>query len=179
MAQWIFDPAHTVISFAARHMMIMNVRGIFEKASGTLNFDPANPAATTVEASVETASIYSNMAQRDGHLKSPDFFDVENHPLMTFKSTKVEPTSESTAKLTGDLTIRGVTRAVTFNVDYLGTLPGMDGKPRAGFQAQAKINREDYGLNWNVALEAGGWLVGKEITINIDAEMIQTEPATA
>jgi polyisoprenoid-binding protein YceI len=180
MAKWKFDLAHTSADFSAKHMMITTVRGSFRNVTGSIDFDPANPTAASVEATIDTTSMTSTgVVDRDNHLKSPDFLDVEKYPTITFKSTKVEPNAEGTeAKVTGDLTIRDVTRPVTLNVEYLGQVNSPFGDVRAGFAASTKINREDFGLTWNMALEAGGWLVGKDITINLEVEAILVpEPA--
>jgi len=180
MPVWKLDPAHTSAEFSARHMMITTVRGGFKNVTGTLNFDPENPANSSVEAVIDTNQITSTgLDQRDQHLRSADFLDIENHPTITFKSTKVEPNADGThAKVTGDLTIRGVTRPVVLGVEFLGQAKSPFGDYRAGFHASTKITREDFGLTWNVALETGGWLVGKDITINLDVEAILV-PETA
>jgi len=171
MATWKFDSLHSQADFSARHLMVTVVRGTFRSVAGTLEFDPANPAAASVEATIETSSMTSTgMDQRDQHLKSPDFLHIENYPNITFKSTKVEAgTDGTTAKVTGDLTIKDVTKSVVLNVEYLGMSKNpMSGNDHIGFTATTKINREDFGLTWNMPLEAGGWLVGKEITITLD-----------
>jgi len=173
VATWNFDPTHTYASFSARHMMVTTVRGRFDAPpTGSLVFDPANPAATVVEATIDASSVNTSFADRDGHLKSPDFLDVATYPNLTFKSTRVEVTGDDTAKLHGDLTIRNVTRPVVFNVEFLGLTNDPWGGKRAGFSAEAKINREDWGLTWNMAIEAGGMLVGKDIKLNLDVEAI-------
>lgn len=181
MAQWNFDPTHSAAGFSARHMMITTVRGEFKNVQGTVNFDPANPAASSVEATIYTNEMTSTgLADRDNHLRSADFLDVENYPTITFKSTKVESTGEGTAKITGDLTIRGVTRPVTIDAEFLGQTVSPFGDTRAGFFGSTSINREDFGLTWNMALETGGWLVGKEIKITLDVEsVLVTEAAPA
>ncbi len=171
MATWKFDTAHSQADFSARHLMVTIVRGGFRSVTGTLEFDPANPAAASVEATIETNSITSTgLDQRDQHLKSPDFLHIENYPNITFKSTKVEAGADgTTAKVTGDLKIKDVTKSVVLNVEYLGMSKNpMMGSDHIGFTATTKINREDFGLTWNMPLEAGGWLVGKEITITLD-----------
>ena len=184
MAKWTFDLAHTSADFSARHMMITTVRGSFKTVNGTLVYDKQNPEKSSVEAIIETASMSSTgVQQRDDHLRSPDFLDVAKYPTITFKSTKVEPRDGgSHAKITGDLTIRDVTRPVTLDAEFLGESKSPWGTTNVGFTATTKINREDWGLNWNQALEAGGWLVGKDISITLDVEAIQVPeaaPATA
>jgi polyisoprenoid-binding protein YceI len=174
MALWKFDPAHASAQFAARHMMVMTVRGSFKKLDGFVEYDPANPAAARVEATIDAASIDTAMADRDNHLRSPDFLDVANFPTITFKSTKVTPKGGDRATITGDLTIRGVTRSVELDAELVGMSVNPFTKANhAGFSASTKINREDWGLTWNVALEAGGVLVGKDIGITLDVEVIQ------
>lgn len=177
--EWKLDPAHTAAEFSARHMMITTVRGGFKNVTGKLIYDPANPSASYVEAVIDTASMTSTgLADRDNHLKSADFLDVANYPTITFKSTKVEASADGQqAKITGDLTIRGVTRPVTLDVELLGQVNSPFGDERVGFHGATKINREDFGLTWNMALEAGGWLVGKEVTINLDVEAILVKEA--
>src|SRR5262249_14022132 len=156
------------------------VRGGFDKVSGTLEFDPANPAASSVDVTIDAASINTGVTDRDNHLRSADFLDVANHPNITFKSSNVEAKGDTHAKVTGDLTIHGVTKSVVLDVEFLGQTGSPFGDTRAGFEATTSINREDFGLTWNVALEAGGVLVGKEIKLNIDAEaVLVTETATA
>lgn len=154
-------------------MMVTTVRGRFDAPpTGKLVYDPANPAATVVEASLDASSVHTGLADRDNHLKSPDFLDAATYPNVVFKSTSVEVTSDSTAKLHGDLTIRNVTRPVVFEVELLGVTNDPWGGKRVGFTAEGKINREDWGLTWNMAIEAGGVLVGKEIKISLDVEAI-------
>jgi polyisoprenoid-binding protein YceI len=182
MATWKIDPAHTIAAFSARHMMVTTVRGTLGKVSGSLEFNLANPAAAQLDVTIDTAGLNSGVADRDNHLRSADFLDVANYPTITFKSTRVEPTSENSAKVYGNLTIRGVTRPVAIDVEYLGQTPSPFGDTRAGFTGTLKINREDWGLTWNVAIEAGGVLVSKEVKIELDAEVIlvsETAPAVA
>ncbi len=174
------DQSHSEIQFSARHMMVSKVRGVFETWNGTIALDPANPASTTVDITIDAASINTKDAQRDGHLRSPDFLNVEKFPSVTFKSTKVDVTGDNTAKLSGDLTIAGATKPVVLDVEYQGNAKSPWGTTNYGFSAHTKINREDWGLTWNAALETGGWLVGKEISIDIDLELIQVaEPEKA
>ena len=170
---WKTDASHTSIHFVARHMMLAKVRGEFQEFTVDFNIDTEQPEAATVEARLQAASIFTKDGQRDGHLKSADFLNVEVYPELVFKSTKVEVTGKDTAKVTGDLTTRDVTKPVVLDVTYLGSSKSPWGATSIGFEANTKINREDWGLTWNVALETGGWLVGKEITINIEAEFVQ------
>ena len=174
MSTYQIDPAHSAAHFSVRHMMIANVRGEFTKVSGTFSYDPQNPSSSTIEATIDVASIETRDPQRDGHLKSADFFDVEKFPTMTFKSTHVEPRGDGEFAVTGDLTLHGVSRPVTFAVSDLSG-PGKDpwGNTRIGLTATAKINRKDFGLQWNAALETGGFLVGDEATISLDVQFIK------
>lgn len=181
MAQWTIDTTHAQANFSARHMMVSTVRGSFRKVTGTLDFDTANPADASVEATIDVASMATTgLEQRDEHLLSSDFLDVEKYPIITFKSTRVEPNNDNTeAKVYGDLTIKDVTREVVLNVEFNGEGTTPYGQKIAGFEASTKIDREDFGLTWNVALETGGWLVGKDIKISIDAEVIKVEEQQA
>jgi polyisoprenoid-binding protein YceI len=172
--QWTIDPAHSAAHFSVRHMMISNVRGEFSKLSGTVVVDPVDPSRSTVEVSIDASSINTREPQRDEHLRSADFFDVATHPTISFKSKKNAAAGPDRHKLTGDLTIHGVTKEVTFDVE--GPTPAVKdpwGNVRAGVTASAKINRKDFGLSWNALTEAGGVLVGEEISITIEAELIQ------
>jgi len=171
MSKYVIDPAHTVVGFVGRHMMFNKVRGQFTRATATIEFDPANPAASTLTAEVDLNSVNTGNNDRDNHLRSADFFDTANNPTMTFVSKKVEVTSANTGVITGDLTIKGVTKEVKLNTEYLGEAKDPWGNVKPVFNAHAKINREDWGLTWNVALEAGGWLVSKEIEIELEAEL--------
>lgn len=184
MATYKFDTTHSAADFSARHMMISIVRGGFKNVTGTIVFDEANPAASSVEATIDTNQFTgTGLEQRDGHLKSPDFLDVANFPTITFKSTKVTPKADGTqATVTGELTIKGVTKPVSFEAELLGKGKNFQGDEVIGFSGQTKINREDWGLTWNMALETGGWLVGKEISINLEVEAVkvaETEKVTA
>jgi polyisoprenoid-binding protein YceI len=170
---WQIDNAHTAIEFAARHMMISKVRGRFESFSGTVNLDEQNPQNTTVDVTIEAASINTREAQRDGHLRSPDFLDVATYPEIRFVSTQVERTGNAAAKLHGDLTIRGVTRPVVLDVEYVGKSKSPWGTTNYGFTGRTRLSRKEWGLNWNVALETGGWLVSDEITVEIEIELVK------
>jgi polyisoprenoid-binding protein YceI len=174
---WKIDTAHSAVHFTVRHMMISNVRGEFQQLSGTVNLDEERPENTTVEVKIDAASINTREAQRDGHLRSADFLDAEKYPHIVFKSTRVERTGEKTARLHGDLTIRDVTRPVVLDVEHTGILTNPWGNLSAGFQARTKINRKDWGLTWNQALEAGGVLVGEEIKVDIELELVKEQAA--
>jgi polyisoprenoid-binding protein YceI len=167
MTTWNLDPAHTQVNFSAKHMMVTTVRGTFHDVQGTIQLDEGDPTRSTGEFRVKTASVDTNFAARDAHLRSPDFFDAEAYPEITFVARRVERGGDDDYKVTGDLTIKDVTKPVTFDVELDGIVPGMSGARHAGLSASAKIQRDDWGLNWNVALEQGGWLVGKEIKLEI------------
>jgi polyisoprenoid-binding protein YceI len=170
---WQLDTSHSHIQFSVRHMMISRVRGEFEKLSGTIQPNEANPAASNVEIQIEASSINTRDEQRDTHLRSPDFLNVEQYPYLTFKSTGVEQIDSHNAKLHGDLTIRDITRPVTLDVEYQGKSKSPWGTENYGFNAKTKINRKDWGLEWNVALETGGVLVGDEVNIDIELELVK------
>ncbi|MCC6603490.1 MAG: YceI family protein [Anaerolineae bacterium] len=176
---WQIDSSHSHINFTARHMMISKVRGSFESFSGTVNFNEENPVNSTVEIAVDLSSINTRDAQRDGHLKSPDFFDVESHPTMRFVSTRVEQIDENNGRLIGDLTIKGVTHEVALDVEYAGVAKSPWGTQSAGFSATGSLNRKDWGLNWNQALETGGVLVGEKINIEIELELVKVAETQA
>ncbi|MCA9984207.1 MAG: YceI family protein [Anaerolineales bacterium] len=176
---WQIDLAHSHINFSVRHMMISTVRGTFDSFSGTVEFDPETPAATSVNVSIDAASINTREEKRDEHLRSGDFLDVANFPAITFVSKRVEPAGADSGKLIGDLTIHGVTREVVLDVDYHGQAKSPWGTTSAGFSASTKIKRDDFGLTWNVALETGGWLVGNDIKIEIEVEVVEQVAAAA
>ncbi len=176
---WQIDSAHSHVAFSARHMMISKVRGRFEKFSGSINFDENNPAASMVDVEIDAASINTREEQRDGHLRSPDFLDVENHPTLTFKSKRVEQTGSDAGKLIGDLTIRGVTKEVTLDVEYAGQAKSPWGTTSAGFSGTTAISRKEWGLEWNQALETGGVLVGDKVRIDIELEIVKQPEAEA
>lgn len=170
---WQLDTSHSHVQFSARHMMISKVRGEFEKVSGAVNLDEANPANTTVDIQIDAASINTRDEQRDAHLRSPDFLNVEQYPYLSFKSKGVDVANGEKAKLHGDLTIRDVTKPVTLDVEFQGKSKSPWGTENYGFSASTKINRKDWGLEWNVALETGGVLVGEEVTIDIELELVK------
>ena len=163
------DAEHSSVTFKIRHLF-SNVQGTFNKFEGSFDFDVAQPEAAQTQATVQAASIDTNVAERDKHLQSPDFFDVAKFPTLTFKSTKFEKISDQKAKLSGNLTIHGVEKPVEFDVDILGEGKDPWGNVRAAFTATTKINRKDFGLNWNKAVEAGQLLVGEEVWITLDIE---------
>ncbi len=168
---WNLDPSHTHVGFSARHLMISTVKGEFMKSSGTVDFNEQHPEQSSMDISIDAASVNSRDEKRDGHLKSADFFDVANHPVITFKSKKVVAHSKTEAKITGDLTIRGVTHEITLDVEHNGTQKTPWGTTMAGFSAKGKLNRKDFGLVWNAPLETGGVLVGDDVKIDIEAEL--------
>ena len=174
VSTWKIDPAHSAAEFKVKHMMISNVKGKFTGITGALALDQADVTGSSILATIPIASLSTGDEQRDGHLKSPDFFNAEQHPEMIFKSTKVAVTEPGELAVTGDLTIHGVTQPVTFAVEG-PSAPGKDpwGNTRIGLSATAKINRKDFGLTWNAALETGGVLVGEDISITLDVEFIQ------
>lgn len=173
-ATWNLDPVHSAAEFKVRHMMISNVKGQFTALSGKLDLDPQDPTTARVEATIQAASITTRDADRDAHLKSPDFFDAEKFPTLAFQSKAVERDGDGELAVTGDLTIHGVTRPVVFHVEG-PTPPARDpwGNTRVGLSASTKINRKDFGLTWNSALETGGILVGDEVTITLDVQFVK------
>ena len=176
---YTIDSAHSGAHFTVRHMMITNVRGAFRNVKGTVTFDPQNPAATAVEAEIETASIDTREPQRDAHLRSADFFDVEKFPSIVFRSTGIQAAGEGEWKLTGDLTIHGVTRPVVLSVE--GPAPEAKdpwGNFRSGATATTKIKRSEFGLTWNAALEAGGVLVGDDVKIELELALVKSAEAS-
>lgn len=172
---WNIDPVHSQVTFSVKHMMVSTVKGNFKVFGGKLEIDEANPQNSWVEAEADAASIDTRDTNRDNHLRSADFFDSENHPAITFKSKKIEPASNDEYRVLGDLTIRGVTREVPFNAEYSGQLKDAYGKQRAGLTAKASINRKDFGLTWNAALEAGGVVVSDKVAIEIDLAAVRED----
>ena len=175
MAKWTFEPGHTAAEFRARHMMVTYVRGHFKDVHGSLQFDPENPNNSSVEVKIDARKIWTGVKERDDHLRSADFLDVEHHPDISFKGNRVEINGEHDYAVTGDLTIRGVTRKVVFTVEG-PSAPSKDpwGNTRVGFSATTKINRKDFGLTWNAALETGGILVSDEVTISLDVQAVKS-----
>lgn len=178
-AKWQIDPAHSAAHFSVRHMMISNVRGEFTKLKGSAVINPDDPAKSSVEVIIESDSLNTREPQRDEHLRSADFFDVANHPTLSFRSKRVEPVGSGHLKVTGDLTIRGTTKDVVFDLE--GPTPPIQdpfGNTRIGIEATSKINRKDFGVAFNALTETGGLMVGDEVKITIEAELIE-QSATA
>ena len=171
---WNIDPAHSTAEFKVKHMMISNVKGQFTALKGRLTLDETDVLNSQVEASIDAATVDTHEPQRDAHLKSADFFDVEKFPTLSFKSTRITRTGDGDLAVTGDLTIHGVTRKVVFTVEG-PTAPAKDpwGSLRIGLTAYTRISRKDFGLTWNAALETGGILVGDEVTITLDVQFIK------
>jgi polyisoprenoid-binding protein YceI len=171
---WNLDPVHSVAEFKVRHMMISNVKGQFTAITGILTLDENDIAGSRVEAAIDASTINTREAQRDAHLKGADFFDVEQFPTLSFRSSHVKRTGEDGVAVSGDLTIHGVTRQVTFQVEG-PTAARKDpwGNTRIGVSATTRINRKDFGLTWNTALETGGFLVGEDVTVTLDLEFVK------
>jgi polyisoprenoid-binding protein YceI len=171
---WDLDPAHTRLGFAARHAMVATVHGQFAVFRGVLHLDSAEPAKSTAEVEIDAASITTGADQRDAHLRSADFLDVQQYPTLTFRSTSAEVGDDAdTYLLTGDLTIKDVTKPVRLELEFQGSTVDPFGNTRAGFEGRATINRKDWGLGWNLALEAGGFLVGDKVKLELDIAAIK------
>ncbi len=174
---YTLDASHTRIGFSARHAMVTKVRGAFNEFEGRGYFDAENPANSMVELTIQAASIDTRNADRDGHLKSNDFFDMENYPTITFRSTSVEPKGGDKFSITGDLTIKDVTKPVTVDFEYAGGATDPFGNDRIGFEGSTTINRKDWGVNWNAALEAGGVLVSEKVNLEFEVSAIRDADA--
>lgn len=172
--EWQLDPVHTSVEFVARHLMVTKVRGRFPGVTGTINL-AEDPSQSSVEVDIDAASVETGDEKRDEHLRSPDFFDVERYPEITFRSTRVEGESPGRFRVHGDLTVHGVTRPVSLEAEYHGWTQSPFGDRRAGFSATTEVNREDFGLTWNVAIESGGFLVGKKIRLDFEIEAIKQD----
>lgn len=170
---WKIDPTHTTVGFSTRHLMVAKVRGTFRKVDFTAEVGD-RPEDTKVVATIDATSIDTGVEDRDNHLRSPDFLDVQNHPTIEFRSTGVSRIDDRHYRLEGDLTIRGTTRPVVLDVELYGVTTDPWGNQRAGFSARTTLNREDWGLTWNQPLEAGGWLVGKEVEVEIEGEAVRS-----
>lgn len=176
---WTLDKAHLDVAFSARHMMVASVKGRFEEADADIEIDEAQPERSSVVATLQAASLATGHADRDAHLRSPEFLDVERYPHITFRSTRVTRRSDEDLEIDGDLTIRDVTRPVTLKGEFTGPVTGMRGGRHLGFSLAGEIDREAFGLTWNMALEAGGMLVGRTIKLHVDAEVVQAAAVAA
>jgi polyisoprenoid-binding protein YceI len=172
---WSIDASHSTVGFSVRHMMVTNVKGSFGKFTAKVDGSPADPVAAKISATIEVASVDTRDVKRDEHLRAPDFFDAAKFPEMTFASTKVEKTSATTAKMTGNLTLRGVTKPVVLDVEYTSALKNPWGKTVVGASATGKINRKDFGVNWSKSLDGGGLVVGDEVTIQLDLQFVKSD----
>jgi polyisoprenoid-binding protein YceI len=172
---WAVDASHSTVGFAVRHMMVSNVKGSFDKFTASVEGSPTDPAAAKISATIEVGSVNTRDAKRDEHLRTADFFDAAKFPQMTFTSTKVEKTSATTAKVTGDLTLRGVTKPVVLDVEYTAPVKNPWGKTVVGASATGKINRKDFGVNWSKSLDGGGLVVGDEVTLQLDLEFVKKD----
>jgi len=174
---YTIDTTHTRLGFSVRHAMVTTVRGQFSDFAGTAHIDTTDPARSSVSLTIKVASVDTGVADRDGHLRSADFFDVENNPELTFVSTEVERADETTWLITGDLTIKGVTKPVTIEFEQTGSARDPFGNLRVGFEGSTAINRKDWGLTWNAALETGGVLVSERVKLDFDISAIQSASA--
>jgi polyisoprenoid-binding protein YceI len=172
---WSIDPSHSNVEFAVKHLMISTVKGRFGDVKGTVLYNESDPKQSRVDIEIGTHSIDTRAEQRDAHLRSPDFFDVEQFPTMKFTSKRIEGDPNGEFKLIGDLTVRDHTREITLDSEFQGRNRDPWGGERMGFEAKGKINRKDFGLNWNQALEAGGWLVGEDLKLTIEVELVKNK----
>jgi polyisoprenoid-binding protein YceI len=178
VSTWTADPAHTLVEFSGKHMMITTVKGSFTGVQATIHFDESNITNSSVSATIDASTLYTGIEYRDNHLRSGDFLDVENHPQLTFESKRIEPTrNEDEFRVIGDLTIRGVTKEVVLDTTLEGRGPGMDGKERIAFTAKTAINRKEFGLTWNVVLEKGALLVGETVKIELHVQAMKQDAA--
>lgn len=171
---WQIDATHSHVEFAVRHLMISTVKGRFADVSGTLTGDAADPETASIELSIPVAGIDTHESQRDAHLRSADFFDADRHPLITFRSRRIQQSGVDTFRVTGDLSIRGVTKPLTLTVHAGGRGKDPWGGERVGYSTTTRINRKDFGLNWNQVLETGGVLVGEHVDLSVELELIKT-----
>lgn len=170
---WVIDPTHSEIAFKVKHLMITNVKGVFKEFNGTVHTAGNDFVTSEINFSMNAASIDTGTADRDGHLKSADFFDAENHKEIVFKGTSTEKKDDENYILHGDLTIRGISKPVSLEVEFAGLMKDPWGNEKAGFSINGKINRKDWGLNWNAALETGGVLVSDEVKINCEVQLLK------
>ncbi len=172
---WTIDPVHSGVEFAVKHMMVATVKGRFRAFQGTVHLNEADPTSSSVTATIDPASIDTGESQRDDHLRSADFFDVEKYSKITFRSTKVEQVEGSHWKVIGDLTVREVTKEVVLDVEYEGQIKDAWGKQRAAFSAETVLNRKDFGLNWNMLIEAGGVAVGDKVRVTLNIAAVRND----
>lgn len=177
--EYNIDTSHSHIEFSVKHMMVSTAKGRFTKFEGAAEIDEATPANSKVNVTIDTASINTGDEKRDGHLRSADFFDAEKYPTITFNSTKVEALGNETYRVTGDFTMHGVTKPLTFDITREGVTKNMQGKQVQGFSAALTISRKDFGLEWNVALESGGWLVSDQVKIALEIEAVAAAEVAA
>jgi polyisoprenoid-binding protein YceI len=170
---YTIDAAHSRMGFSARHAMVTKVRGSFNDFEGTIHIDGEDPAKSSARITIQAKSIDTRNSQRDEHLRTNDFLDMDNHPEITFVSTQVQPIDETTFRMIGDLTIRGITRQVSLKLDYLGTATDPYGAVRAGFEGSAELNRKDFGVNWNALLEGGGVMVSEKVKLELEISAIK------
>ena len=175
VSTWAIDPVHSIAEFAVKHMLVSTVKGRFGSLTGTLSIDEANPGNSSVAATLDVASIDTYESQRDAHLRSDDFFNAEQYPHITFRSTRVERKSDEEWRITGDLSIRDVTMAVTLDTEFEGRVTDPHGKQRAGFTAETTISRKEFGLKWNALLETGGAVVGDKVKVTLHIEAVRDE----
>ena len=173
------DSSHSLIEFSVKHMMVTTVKGRFTKFSGDVEIDEANPANSKVDVIIDAASVTTSDEKRDGHLRSADFFEPEKYPQITFHSTTVEALGGEKYRVTGDFTMHGVTRPITFDITREGVTKSMQGKELQGFSATLTLSRKDFGLEWNVALESGGWLVSDQVKIALEIEVVSAVTVAA
>jgi polyisoprenoid-binding protein YceI len=170
---YALDPTHTRIGFVARHAMVTKVRGTFNDFRGTIRIDGENPSSSSAEVTIEARSIDTRNEDRDGHLRSNDFFDMEHHPQISFVTTAIEQLDDTRYEVTGELTIKGTTRSVTLDVEYHGTATDPFGNERIGFEGSTTVNRKDFGVSWNAALDSGGVMVGEKVTLELEVSAIR------
>jgi len=171
MKKWVIDSDHALARFSVRHFMIANIQGLFSKMTGVIQFDPPDLTSLSVEAEIDVRSLTTGLKERDLHLLSPDYFEAEKYPKIFFKSTRVEPLGENRAKVTGDLTIRGIQKPVTLDAEFFGPVKSpFSGKTCIGFSAAGNVNRKDYGLMWNATMEGGGVVTAWDVHIHMEVE---------
>lgn len=171
--EYTIDPTHSRVGFLARHALVTKVRGLFNEFEGRITIDGDDPSRSTAEVTIQAASIVTGQADRDAHLRSNDFFAMDEYPEITFSTTAITPVSETDFKVAGDLTMRGVTKPVTLDVEYLGAAHDPYGNVRLGFEGSVTVNRKDWGINWNAALEAGGLLVSEKATLEFEVAVVK------